>query len=134
MSSSGPHPTTGEPQQDQAPTIVHSTVQVDLEVEAASPVVRAFHRVTGSSAVFVPRHIALVSVSRNRVRSTLVLDGAWLELAIEASEVDRSLVESLDLPREAILAVLPGWHHEWAALDETSLKRRILDGICYVAA
>ncbi len=75
-----------------------------------------------------------MSVARGEVRSTLVIDGAWLELAVEANEHDRSLVEGVDLPRDVVLAVLPEWPAQWAELDVDRLQRRIYEGICYIAA
>lgn len=116
------------------PVIVQAACRLDLNEIGASTLADEFSRVAGSSAAYLPRQIALVSVARGHVRSTLVIDGAWLELAVEANETDRSLVEGIDLPRDVVLAVLPLWPEDWHEVDETTLERRIHDGICYVAA
>ncbi len=63
-----------------------------------------------------------------------MIDGAWLELAVEANEHDRSLVEGVDLPRDVVLAVLPEWPEDWATIEVDCLQRRIYEGICYIAA
>ncbi len=114
--------------------IVDATVRLDLNDAGSKQLADDFLRIAGSSASYLPRHVALVSVTRGPVRSTLVIDGSWLEFAVEANEHDRSLVEDVDLPRDVVLAVLPGWPQDWAEIDVERLQRRIYEGICYIAA
>ncbi|MEZ5225409.1 MAG: hypothetical protein R2710_01705 [Acidimicrobiales bacterium] len=113
---------------------MHATVRLDLNDVGSDLLADEFMRIAGSSAAYLPRQVALVSVARGQIRSTLVIDGAWLELAVEANEHDRSLVEGVDLPRDVVLAVLPEWPEDWPDIDVEGLQRRIYEGICYIAA
>ncbi len=114
--------------------VVHATLRLDLNDVGIDELADEFVRVAGSSAAYLPRRVGLVSVARGDVRSTLVIDGSWLDLAVEANDHDRSLVEGVDLPRDVVLAVLPMWPSDWATIDVDSLQRRIYEGICYIAA
>ncbi len=42
-------------------------------------------------------------------RATLVLDSAWVDLALDAREVDPALLEGLEVPPEAIVAFYDDW-------------------------
>ena len=116
------------------PVVVQAALRLDLEDLGTDPLVDAYVRVAGPAAVYAPRQIALARVERGDVRSTLVIDGEWLDLALETSQIDRTLIEGVDLPREAVIAVLPEWPQDWDGLEVDRLQRRIYDGVCYIAA
>ncbi len=133
MSSSGQEQVV-RPLTDAPAVVVEATVRLDLDDIGSDVLADDFARIAGSSSAYLPRQVGLLSVARGDVRSTLVIDGSWLELAVEMNEHDRSLVEGVDLPRDVVLAVLPMWPSDWQELDVSVLQRRIYDGVCYIAA
>lgn len=109
----GPCAEGAETATHRSPASVHAAVVVDLCDADHDPLAASLHERMTISAVPCPSRVALVSVECGGTRSTLVLDRGWLDLAIDAYNTDRSLVDDLDLPSAAIVTVLRSWPEEW---------------------
>ncbi len=100
-----------------------------MEAHRVSPEVHLAQRVTVGELDDLPcdvrsrlgadeRLVCLVSVGSDQQRYTLIIDASWIELAAEASEIDRHLVDDLSLPRSVVDAVVAGWPEDWCSIRE----------------
>lgn len=56
----------------------------------------------------------VVAVERDEGRFSLIVDSEWVELARAAQQLSQDLVDDIDLPRNAVLAVVGGWISDWS--------------------
>ena len=55
------------------------------------------------------RTVVVVRLEARTGRATLVLDSAWVDLALDARSIDPELLEGLHVPPEAIVAFYDDW-------------------------
>lgn len=63
---------------------------------------------------------------------TLVVEGGWLELVIDAAAVDRSSIEGLILPPSIVIVAVANWPQMWASMDWQAPETAELDDGLFV--
>ncbi len=94
-----------------------------VESVDAADLTEAGHRLAPLAALimerregFDPSNVFLAWIRRGHQRSTLVLDGGWIDLLRHTDLHNPDLLDGLGIPPSALAAIVPGWPGEFGDL------------------